>query len=313
MRYLLIVLLVMITLSGCSDIKPDTGEGMDFRKFWRYQDPAASFSALEDLLEETPVDEKLTRAEIITQMARARGLQYRFKEGEKELMKALKLIGNNNKCRAYVRYLIEYGRLRNSAGDKGAAKVSFLTAWDTARLYNYPFLAVDAAHMLAIVEEPGKQLEWSDKAIEYIENSDNERIHGWLGPLYNNTGWTYHDMGNYEKAMELFKKGYDFRKSRNDTLGTLIAEWTIARGKRSLNEIAEAKQIQLKLEKEFIEYTGKPYGYVYEELMEIAIIEKDEKKTREYAKKAYDILSKDKWTVDNEKNKLERFRSLFEK
>ncbi len=312
MRFVIIISILLTLLMGCSEIKPDKGNGMDFSKYWQYQDPAATHRELDKLLEETPLDDKLVRAEILTQMARARGLQQRFEDGEKYLMRALKLIGKNDKSRAYMRYLLEYGRLRNTAGDAKAARISFLTVWDKARQYNYPFLAVDAAHMMAIVEEPDKQLGWSEKAIEYIESSENKRVSGWLGPLYNNTAWTYHDLGQYDKAMNLFEKGLEFRKSRNDTMGVLIAEWTIARCYRSLNQIDKAKKLQLKLEKEFIDYTGKPYGYVYEELMEIAILEKDEANTKEYAKKAYEILSKDAWTVNNEKNKLDRFKSFFE-
>ncbi len=312
MRFAIVVSILLMILMGCSENRPEKGDGMDFSAFWKYQDPGATHRELDKLLEDTSVEQKLTRAEILTQMARARGLQQRFEEGEKYLMRALKLIGGNDKSRAYMRYLLEYGRLRLSAKDVNAARISFLTVWDKARQYNYPSLAVDAAHMMAIVEEPEKQLGWSEKAIEYIENSESNKVSGWLGPLYNNTGWSYHDLGQYDKAMELFKKSYDFRKARNDTMSILVAEWTIARGMRSLNQIEEAKKIQLKLENEFLEFTGKPYGYVYEELMEIALIEKDNEKVKEYAQKAYDIMSKDKYTLTYERNKLDRFKELAE-
>jgi hypothetical protein len=49
---------------------------------------------------------------------------------------------------------------------------------------------MDVLHMLEIVAPPVQ-------AIELAEISRQESAGGWLGLLYNNMGWSYHDLGHY--------------------------------------------------------------------------------------------------------------------
>lgn len=60
--------------------------------------------------------------------------------------------------------------------------------------------------MLGIVAKAEDSLSWNEKAIEAAENAKEERAKNWLGSLYNNTGWTYFDMKQYDKAISLFEK-----------------------------------------------------------------------------------------------------------
>ena len=49
-----------------------------------------------------------------------------------------------------------------------------------------------------------EQLEWNLFALDLAEKAATERGRGWQGSLYNNIGWTYNDMGEYEKSPRNF-------------------------------------------------------------------------------------------------------------
>ncbi|MBZ0304515.1 MAG: tetratricopeptide repeat protein, partial [Anaerolineae bacterium] len=71
-------------------------------------------------------------------------------------------------------------------------------------------------------------------------------------------GWTYHDQGNYEKALEMFQQALIFREGNPRQIQ--IARWCIARTLRSLNRVEEALAIQRELNPED--------GFVVEEIAE---------------------------------------------
>ena len=60
-----------------------------------------------------------------------------------------------------LRYLLERGRTCNSSGDKAAARPLFVQAWELGRAGGEEDLAIDAAHMVAIVEGGEKALDWN--------------------------------------------------------------------------------------------------------------------------------------------------------
>ena len=123
---------------------------------------------------------------------------------------------NGPKQTSRVRLLLERGRAFNSAGDTDSARPLFKEAWELARKAGEDYHAVDAAHMLGICEPGDASLMWNNRAMKAAEASDDPRAGEWLGPLYNNTGWTYHDAGEYEKALKLFEKGLAWRKERDN-------------------------------------------------------------------------------------------------
>ena len=71
----------------------------------------------------------------------------------------------------------------------------FLHAFDEARRLGDDYLTIDAAHMVAIVEEPSQSLEWNLLGFRILEESRQDRAKQWTGALSNNIAWTYHDMG----------------------------------------------------------------------------------------------------------------------
>ena len=166
--------------------------------------------------------------------------------------------------------------------------------------------------MLGIAETPENQIEWNLRAIELAEKSIDERANMWLGALYNNTGWTYHDLRQYENALELFEKGLKWRQERDNEAATRIAKWSVGRVYRSLGRIDEAIKIQKELEQEFIDKGLEQDGYVYEELAECYLLKDEKKEAQAYFKLAYEYLSKDDWLKANEPDRLERLKKLGE-
>lgn len=278
---------------------------------WNYNDPASSEIKFKNYIskaEESGNNDYL--CQLLTQVARSQALQMKFDEAHKTLDTVLEKLDDTTTT-ARIRYLLERGRTFNSSNVKDNARIFFLEAYNLAEANNEDYYKVDAAHMMGIVEKGNESLKWNETAIKAAEISDSEKTKAWLGSLLNNTGWTYHDMGDYNKAMELFIKCREWHEKRKTGKGYEIARWTVARTHRSLGDFNKALELQMDLKKE-LEEKNSGDGYVYEEIGEnlLALGRKDESKP--YFKKAYDTLSKDIWLAENEKERLERLKTLSE-
>jgi tetratricopeptide (TPR) repeat protein len=307
--------LIALMIVGCSTESEQQQEAKslpDFDALWDYNDPGQTELKFRELI---PVAEESGDmsyyAQLLTQIARTEGLQRKFEEAHKTL-DTVEAMLTDEMAVAGIRYLLERGRVYNSSNQPDESKPCFLEAWELGLEHGEDFYAVDAAHMLAIVEPPEKQLGWSGKAIELAEKSEDERARNWLGSLYNNTGWTYHDLKQYDKALELFEKSLKYRQEKKDEQGTRIAKWTVGRAYRSLERIEEALQIQKELEKEIEEKGIEQDGYIFEELGECLLLLKKEEEAGKYFKLAYELLSKDPWLVANEPDRLKRLKELGE-
>lgn len=281
----------------------------DFDALWDYNDPVGTGEKFRALLPAAEAAGDATyRAELLTQVARAEGLSRRFEEAHRTLDEVERELASLPP-RATVRYLLERGRVLNSSGDKGKARPLFLEALDLARHSGEDFYAVDAAHMLGIIDPPDKQLEWHLLALQMAERSTEARARGWRGSLYNNLGWTYHDAGDYEKALDMFEKALQFRVEQRKEREVRIARWCIARTLRSLGRVEEALRMQLELADQ-AEAAGDPDGYIHEELGEGLLLLGFTEEARPHFGKAYAILSKDPWLAENEPGRLARLKEL---
>jgi tetratricopeptide (TPR) repeat protein len=192
------------------------------------------------------------------------------------------------------------------------ARELFLQAYNLAKICREDYYKVDAAHMMGIVEKGDESLKWNEIAMNDAEISDSARAKGWLGALYNNTGWTYHDMGEYEKALVLFEKNVVWHTERNSKIELIIAKWCVARTLRSLKKVEEALSKQIALEREVKEKGMEEDGYIFEEIGECMLLLGKNEDAKPNFKKAYEILSKDIWLAENEKDRLERLKKLGE-
>ena len=190
------------------------------------------------------------RAQTLTQLARAVGLQRRFEEAHAILDEAAALLDQAGPLAAgplaEIRYRLERGRLHNSSGEKAPARGCFQQAWEAARAAGEDGFAVDAeavdtAHMLAIAAAtPAETIRWNERALALAGASDDERAQRWQASLLNNLGWARHDGGEYEAALALFERALAERQKRRQHRETRVARWCVARCLRSLGRVDEA-------------------------------------------------------------------------
>ena len=270
-------------------------------KLWDFTDPAGTEAKFRALLPAAEGREKLShRLQLLTQVARARGLQGRFDEAHAtldELEKVLARRPSRGLEAAHARYLLERGRVFNSAGRPEDARPLFERAWDMRELYTgLDVYVIDAAHMMGIAAEtPDQQIEWNRKAIAAAERTADDRARRWLGPLYNNLGWTRHDRGEYAEALDLFRKALAFRQQRPAEEEPLrVAHWTVARAMRSLGRHDDALAMQRDLAAQY-ERAGKVSGVVFEEIAECLHARGNPDEARPWFAKAYPELVKEGW------------------
>lgn len=274
---------------------------------WDYDNPQATaikFSALLPIAEKSP--DRPYYAELLTQLARTQSLQRKFDEAHRILDTARQVMERENMPVAEIRYLLERGRTFNSAGEKEQSIPLFNAAYAKAVVHNEDFYAIDAAHMLGIASKPPDQLYWNIKAMSLAGNTADTRAGKWLGSLYNNIGWSYHELKDYIGALTFFEKLLAWRMEQKDERGIFIAKWTIARTYRSLDRIDEAIALQGELLAEIQRKGLEPSGYVFEELAECLLIQGRIIEAKANFRKAYEILSKDIWLKATEGDRLER-------
>ena len=151
---------------------------------WDYNHPAESEAAFRRALEEWDAQADLDlQLELLTQIARAQGLQRRFDEAHATLDTVEVQLGGAT-SRVLIRYLLERGRVYNSSRQPERAKSYFAGAWDFASTVGEDILAIDAAHMLAIIAPPEASLEWNERALDLAERSLAPPALHWRGTLY---------------------------------------------------------------------------------------------------------------------------------
>jgi tetratricopeptide (TPR) repeat protein len=236
---------------------------MNIDSYWEYSDPAASEARFRAALPQATADERL---ELLTQIARTHSLRRRFGEAHALLDEVEPQLGGAGPA-PRTRYLLERGRTFNSAGDKARAAGLFLQAWETASAARLEGLAVDAAHMLAIVEPPASAAVWTERGVELARGSTDPKARGLLPALLNNHAWNLHDEGRYEAALLAFREAEAAWHATGRQPQGRIATWSVARCLRSLKRYEQALQLQQRLEQEW-QAEGSADGYVFEEIAE---------------------------------------------
>lgn len=241
----------------------------DFNKLWDFNKPHVTEQKFRELIPAAQESgDQEYYLQLLTQVARTEGLQKKFEEAHVTLDEVQDAITPETPV-AKIRYFLERGRVFNSSSQAELALPLFARAFELSVEGKNDDFAVDAAHMIAIAEPlASKKMEWNLKALEVAEKSSDEKAKGWVGSLYNNIGWTYHDAGDFEKGLELFKKAQAWREARGEPSSIIIAKWCVARALRSLKRSEEALEIQKALEVD-CEKASQPDGYVFQELAAI--------------------------------------------
>jgi tetratricopeptide (TPR) repeat protein len=173
-------------------------------ELWDFGDPAGSerrFAAEAASLTHTDAE----RAELLTQQARALGLQERFGAGRA----LLESLGQAGDAAVRTRVKLEAGRLLNSAGNAEEAVTEFEDAAALAGSGGLLFLEIDALHMLAIADA-ARSRERAAEAIDRALAAPDDRTRRWLVSLYNNLGWSYSEAGDLDQALAAFLQAQEW-------------------------------------------------------------------------------------------------------
>jgi tetratricopeptide (TPR) repeat protein len=281
----------------------------DFDARWDYDRPESTEAGFAALLPRARASgDREYLAQLLTQIARAQGLQMKFEEAGRSLDEAESLIGADTRV-ARIRLLLERGRVLRSSKRGEESRAWFREAFDRAQAWGADAYAVDAAHMLGIAGTGEASLEWNRRAIEIAERSDDPKARRWLGSLYNNAGWSRHDAGDFEAALELFRRALAAREAEGKDGPVRVARWCVARALRSLGRADEALDLQRRLLAEW-EASGSVDGYVHEEIAECLLAKGRGKEARPHFAAAHAALSGDRWLARDEPDRLERLRRL---
>lgn len=313
MRVVLTGLALLLALAGCTGgkreaVRMDEASDIEhFDRLWNYGDPAGTEQKFRALLTDAE-DRPELRAQLLTQIARCQGLQRDFDAAHATLDAVEAGLGAEPSVAA-LRLRLERGRTFNSSGFADRAVPLFESALRMAENLGEEFHAIDAAHMLGIAETGEAGLEWNLRAIAMAEAAADPRARGWLGSLLNNTGWTYHDRGEFETALDHFERALAFRREQGREPGIRIARWCVARCLRSLERYDEALATQRALAAE-LAAAGESDGYVDEELGELLLVTGRAEAATPHFARAYELLSQDAWLVAQEPERLGRLREL---
>jgi tetratricopeptide (TPR) repeat protein len=276
------------------------------RDVWDFQNPAESQGRFADLA--SRAEEAGLRSpalEYRTQEARALGLQGRFDEAHTVLDSVEAVLGEHDHVPG-LRVLLERGRVLNSSGDPVRARLLFEEAWELGRAIPHPDLAVDAAHMVAIVASPEEKRHWNELAVACAEESGDPDAAEWLGSLYNNMGWDAHDAGDYAEALRLHRLCWEWHRDRSTGWGERVAKWSVAKQLRFLGRLEEATTLQRGLLDEYTRDEPGGEGFVHEELAELLLVSGRREEAAGHFKQAFELLCDIEWVEAERLARMER-------
>jgi tetratricopeptide (TPR) repeat protein len=278
------------------------------RPLWDFDDLDASETRLRAQLDDETTD--AGRAEVLTQLARVEGLRGDFDAADRLLDDAVPLAGDDAVAKA--RLDLERGRARRSSGDPEAARPLFDAAFAAATNAGQTFIAADAAHMAALVA-PDRDgfVAWTERGIE-LASAEPDARH-WLGPLYNNVGWSYFDAGEFEDALTSFRRGLEAREAEGEEGASVeIARYTVGKALRALGRSDEAVPL-LERAVAWAETSGAPDGWFHEELaLEYAELGRDAEAATQ-ASAAIPLLERDDPDFATDEERAAQLRAIVGK
>jgi tetratricopeptide (TPR) repeat protein len=229
----------------------------DPNELWDFDDPAGSeqrFRAAADIAEGAD------RLVLLTQVARALGLQERYDDGH-AVLDDLAV----EDAEVTTRAALERGRLLRSSGDPDAARPYFEGAAGSARESGLDALQVDALHMVALVAPVEDQQRLNEEALAVARGSSDQAARDWDASLLNNLGMVHADAGDWAAALAAFEEALAARERIGDAGRTRVAKWMVGWALRNLGRTDEALATQTALKAE-LEAAGEEDPYVDEEI-----------------------------------------------
>ena len=281
----------------------------DFNNLWDYSDPAQSEQKFQSLLPlaESSGDESYL-AQLLTQIARAQGLARKYSQAHATLDRAQNLLSDDSHI-PRIRYLLERGRVFNDTQRIEEAREMFLAAWELGTTRKIDGYAVDAAHMLGILDPPQQAVQWNLKAIDHASASNDPAARRWLATLNNNLGWSYVKLDQLNLALAAFQEALRLRQEQGNTTNIRIANWCIAKVMRLMGRAHESLQKQEAIRAE-LQAANEADGYNDEEIGECLLALARTEEARPHFARAHELLSKDPWFPPSEAARLERMKEL---
>lgn len=263
---------------------------INVNELWDFGDPELSEQRFHDAMADADPHGRFV---LRTQIARTHGLRRNFvvaKSTLSELEPELK----ETSAEGQVRYWLEHGRCHCSAAHteemlteeaRRIARESYLQGFEVARTSGLDGLAIDALHMMSMVEkDQAAQIEWNRKALAYMEESTHPEAKRWEGSLRNNLGYALRLAGRFDEALDEFQKALAYREQSGNPESVRVARWMIAWTLRGMDRLPEALEMQLGLEQEWAR-EGEEDPYVFDELEEIYRAMGDGERAEHYAAK----------------------------
>ena len=200
---------------------------MEIESLWDFSDPAGTEVKFRELL---AAANKTDQAILWTQIARTHSLRKSFDEARAALSNV-----SSQEAEPRVRFELEMGRILNSSEMPLEAIPHFRSAMELAAETGLEYLHLDAIHMLAIADS-ANSVAWAEKGIELAKGANEEKCRRWLGPFYNNLGWTYFDRGEFESALTAFELGLAERERQGVARPIEIAREAVAEAKKALGQ-----------------------------------------------------------------------------
>jgi predicted enzyme related to lactoylglutathione lyase len=256
-------------------------------------------------------------AEALSQVARGHLIQGEKGEGRSWLKRAEAVVSPEMPL-GWSRYLGVRGRFEWKNDLLELATKTFTNMYDYCLQHELHDRAVDAAHMVAITAPHEEQIVWAKKGIEAAEAGD---LQGWLGPLWNNLGWTYEEMGRYQESLDALLKAREYHWKSGSEMNKLIADWSVGYAYRKLERPDEAES-WLRPVLAWAErlYAADPspdaaewVGFSCQELGELAIAREDLKDGHQYLRRAQESLAEAKmpeWDPDGYQLLVDRFAEI---
>jgi tetratricopeptide (TPR) repeat protein len=274
---------------------------MNLFDLWDLEDPGASSERFRQAVREATDD--ADKALALTQVARALGLQGRFADARAALAEADALLPVTGKQRA--QYWIEWGRIENDEHHLVEALSCFQRSLALAADAQDEYLAVDAAHMIAIVVPKEERPERAEFALSLARKAPDERTRHWSGTISNNLGWTYMESGQPENAVPCFRESLACRLAQNESTPIRLARYALGCALRASHHLEEAVFVL----NEALAMGGS-VGYIEEELAECLLSLGQPVQAKPLFQVAYNKL---KTNADLAERDPERLSRLMEK
>lgn len=289
----------------------------EFLDQWDFANAAGSQARFEaEIARLTPQQSRSAYIQLLSQIARAEGLQGHLSAAHVRLDEAESLLEGHDLPAARLRCVLERGRLHHSLAHSAAARRTdaardcYRDVLSESEQLGLDELAVDAAHMLAIVDDQSR-LDWNLRAIGIARASTSPPARRRLGSLYNNAGWSYHEQGDFVSALDMFENAYAFQRAHGGPEAVLVARWCVGRCFRSLGRLDLSLTIQQELSAAYADGDIPEPGFVAEELAECLLALGRVEESRPWFAQAHRRLATHAaWLLESDPPRMARLAEL---